>query len=175
MQSIIRSVFSFSLVLLSLIAHAGPGNIAPSATITASTSLNKNFNARNLTDGIIGINGIGEWACERIITDWGYIRFPWIQLDWNQEQLINRIVLFDRASANEHIAGGKLLFSDGSVIWVNQLKNDGAGKSISFPSKKISWVRFVVTDGTGKDLGLSEMEVYPAAGEGVDFVSRVDP
>lgn len=175
MQSIIKNLFTFSLVLLSLISYAGPGNIAPSANITASSSLSKNFDARNLTDGIIGIDGIGEWACEGVITDWGYIRFPWLQLDWKQEQIINRIVLFDRASANEHIAGGKLLLSDGSVIWVNQLENDGAGKSISFPSKKISWVRFVVTDGTGKDLGLSEIEVYPAAGEGVDFVSRVDP
>jgi predicted alpha-1,2-mannosidase len=175
MNSIIKTVFTFSLLVFNLISYAGPGNIAPSATITASTSLNKNFDARNLNDGIIGIDGIGEWACEGIITDWGYIRFPWIQLDWKQEQLINRIVLFDRASANEHIAGGKLLFSDGSVIWVNQLSNDGAGKSISFPSKKINWVRFVATDGTGKDLGLSEMEVYPAAGEEVDFVSRVDP
>lgn len=175
MQSIIRPVFTFSLVLLSLISYAGPGNIAPSATISASTSLNKNFDARNITDGIIGIDGIGEWACEGVITDWGYIRFPWIQLDWKQEQQINRIVLFDRASPTEHISGGKLLFSDGSVVWVNQLNNDGAGKSISFPLKKISWVRFVVTDGTGKDLGLSEMEVFPAAGEGVDYVSRVDP
>ncbi|MGZ5254545.1 MAG: glycoside hydrolase domain-containing protein, partial [Flavitalea sp.] len=175
MQSILRSVITFSILMFSLVSYAGPGNIASSATVTASTSLNKNFDAQHIIDGVIGIDGIGEWACEGVTTDWGYVRFPWIQLDWKQEQLVNRIVLFDRASDIEHIAGGKLLFSDGSVIWVNQLSNDGAGKSVSFPSKKIKWVRFVVTDGTGKDLGLSEMEVFPAAGEGVDFVSRVDP
>ena len=156
-------------------AFAGPGNIAPKAKVTVSTSLNEKFSAEKITDGLIGIEYIGEWACEGVTTDWGYIRFPWVQLDWSAPHRINKIVLYDRPSEKEHVAGGKLLFSDGSVVWVNQLPNDGSGKAISFPSKTISWVRFVVTDGTGSDLGLSEMEVFSTAGEGVDFVSRVDP
>ncbi|MGZ5247820.1 MAG: DUF7402 domain-containing protein, partial [Flavitalea sp.] len=114
MQSILRSVITFSILMFSLVSYAGPGNIASSATVTASTSLNKIFDAQHIIDGVIGIDGIGEWACEGVTTDWGYVRFPWIQLDWKQEQLVNRIVLFDRASDIEHIAGGKLLFSDGS-------------------------------------------------------------
>jgi len=169
--------FLFTNVCFSFctMAWAGPGNIAPKAKVTVSSSLNEKFAASNLTDGIIGIDGMGEWACEGVTTDWGYIRFPWVQLDWVQSQRINKIVLYDRPTEQEHIAGGKLLFSDGSVVWVNQLPNDGSGKAITFPTKTISWVRFVVTDGTGSDLGLSEMEVFPAAGESVDFVSRVDP
>ncbi|NTS42574.1 glycoside hydrolase family 92 protein [Flavisolibacter sp. BT320] len=166
------TAFSFAFCLT---AFAGPGNIAASAKVSVSTSLNENYKAANLTDGLIGIDGKGEWACEGVTTDWGYIRFPWAQLDWSQPQRINKVVLYDRPSAKEHIAGGKLLFSDGSVVWVNQLPNDGSGKAISFPAKSVTWVRFVVTDGTGSDLGLSEMEVFPVAGEGVDFVSRVDP
>lgn len=165
-------VISFSFVLN---VAAGPDNIAPLATISASSSLNQHFSANNISDGRIGIAEEGEWACEGVTTDWGYIRFPWIQLDWEQPQIINKIVLYDRPSLQEHVAGGKLLFSDGSIIWVNQLRNDGSGKAVHFSPKKIEWVRFIVTDGTGSDLGLSEFEVFPAAGESVDYLSRVDP
>ncbi|MDQ2864300.1 MAG: glycoside hydrolase family 92 protein, partial [Bacteroidota bacterium] len=157
------------------IATAGPDNIAPFAKVTASTSLSKKFAASNVTDGIIGIDGKGEWACEGVATDWGYLRFPWIQLDWNTPQLINKILLFDRPNVEDHIAGGKLLFSDGSVVWVNQIPNDGTAKLVNFDNKNVTWVRFITTDGTGKDLGFSEIEVYPAKSDKTDYVSWVDP
>lgn len=165
----------FISILLVEVLMAGPGNIAPSATVTASTSRDGQFDAKNVTDGRIGIDGMGEWACEGVTTDWGYIRFPWIQLQWEQPQVINRIVLYDRASLKEHIAGGRLEFSDGSRIWVNQLPNDGTGKSVSFPDKTISWVKFVVTDGTGSDLGFSEIEVFESPVQSNNYVSWVDP
>ena len=155
-------LLSFSLLLICSQATAGPDNIAPLAKVTASTSLNGKFKASNVTDGIIGIDGKGEWACEGITTDWGYIRFPWIQLDWNEPVLINKILLFDRSNLSDHIAGGKILFSDGTTIWVNQIPNDGTVKLVQFDTKKISWMRFIATDGNGKDLGFSEIEVYPA-------------
>ena len=154
---------------------AGPGNIAPQAKISASSSLNETYSHNNIVDGIIGIEDMGEWACKGITIDWGYIRFPWVQLDWEQPQSINRIVFYDRPNSKEHIAGGKLLFSDGSMIWVNQLANDGSGKAINFDSKTVTWIRFVVTDGTGSDLGFSEIEIFPASNESLDYVSRVDP
>src|SRR5690606_6484757 len=137
--------------------------------------LNKNFSAENVIDGIIGVPGMGEWACEGDTTDWGYIRFPWIQLDWEQPQYVNRIVLFDRPSKKDHIAGGKLLFSDGTTILVNQIPNDGTGKEIVFEKKEVKWLRFMTTDGKGKDLGFSEIEVYPAPQQYEDYVSWVDP
>ena len=154
---------------------AGPANIATQAKVTASTTLNENFKPSNVTDGIIGIEGKGEWACEGIATDWGYVRFPWIQLTWQQPKTINKILLFDRPDLNEHIAGGKLIFSDGSQLWVNEIPNDGTAKLIKFDSKKISWIRFETTDGDGKDLGFSEIEVYPAQPDSNDYVSWVDP
>lgn len=157
------------------IATAGPDNIASSAKVTASTTLNENFKASNITDGIIGVNGKGEWACEGVTTDWGYIRFPWIQLKWKEPQLINKIILYDRVNLYDHIAGGKLLFSDGSMIWVNEIPNDGTAKVVKFPPKKVTWIRFVVTDGNGKDLGFSEIEVYPENSDKTDYVSWVDP
>jgi predicted alpha-1,2-mannosidase len=163
------------LLIPGITAIAGTDNIAALAKVTASTTLNEKFKASNVTDGVIGIDGQGEWACEGVTTDWGYIRFPWIQLDWNEPQLINKILLFDRAGMENHIAGGKLLFSDGSEVWVNEIPNDGTAKLVKFDTKKIKWVRFITTDGKGKDLGFSEIEVYPANSDKTDFVSWVDP
>lgn len=100
---------------------AGTENIAGDAKVTASTSLNNHFSATNVNDGVIGVDGMGEWACEGVTTDWGYVRFPWIKLEWNEPKTINRILLFDRPSASEHIASGKLVFSDGSIVFVNQI------------------------------------------------------
>ena len=110
-----------------------------------------------------------------ITTDWGYVRFPWIQLDWEQPQSINKIILYDRPSASEHIASGKLVFSDGSVVWVDEIPNDGTAKVVKFEPKNVISVRFVTTDGDGKDLGFSEIEVYNANAESSDYVSWVDP
>ncbi|MBT1697595.1 GH92 family glycosyl hydrolase [Fulvivirgaceae bacterium PWU4] len=171
--------FRYAGMLLLIIAggqaQATPDNIAPKATVTASTSLSAAYQPGNIADGIIGVPGKGEWACLGDTTDWGYIRFPWIQLTWNEPQSINRIVLFDRASAKDHIAGGKLLFSDGSMVWVNQIPNDGTGKEIRFEAKTVTWVKFITTDGTGRDLGFSEIEVYPSESQYSDYVSWVDP
>lgn len=167
--------FPVLLFLVAMAAKAGPGNIAPQATVTASTVLNENFKAANVTDGLIGVAGKGEWACEGVTTDWGYIRFPWIQLEWKTPQVINKIVLYDRASIKDNIAGGRLEFSDGSKIWVNEIPADGSGRAIRFPDKTITWVKFVTTDGTGSDLGFSEMEVFASPAQSQQYVDWVDP
>ena len=163
------------LLFLSLTLWAGPDNIAPQATVTVSTSLNKHFSPANAVDGIIGIDGKGEWACEGITTSWGYLRFPWIRLTWKEPRLINKVVLYDRPSPDEHIAGGQLHFSDGSKIWVNQIPNNGTAKAVSFPAKSVEWIEFIVTDGKGKDLGFSEIEVFPDFPQLDNYVSLVDP
>jgi len=158
-----------------LIAKADLDNIATSSRVTASTTRYEKFKPSNVIDGIIGVDGKGEWACEGVTTDWGYVRFPWIQMDWDQPQAINKIILFDRPSLDEHIASGKLVFSDGSVIWVNEIPNDGTAKVVNFETKEVTSFRFVTTDGDGKDLGFSEIEVYPARGQNTDYVGWVDP
>lgn len=156
-------------------ALASTENIAPQATITASTSLNDGYKPQNIADGIIRIHGKGEWACQGDTTDWGYVRFPWLQLDWKSSMKVNRVVLFDRPSLKEHIATCKLLFSDGSMLWLNEIPNDGTGKVIQFPAKTVQWIRIVVTDGKGRDIGFSEVEVFAAPEQDTDFVSWVDP
>lgn len=154
---------------------AQTNNIAREANITASSFLNNDYSPANVADGIIGVPDMGEWACEGVITDWGNIRYPWVQLKWEKPRMVNRIVLYDRPSDNEFTAGGKLIFDDGSEIWVNQIPNDGRGKEIKFSTKTIESVKFVVTDGDGKNLGFSEIEVFTAPEENNDFISWVDP
>ena len=166
-------LFVFTFILLK--SYGGPNNIAATAVLSGSSVLNDQFAFNKVTDGVIGIDGIGEWACEGVTTDWGYIRLPWIQFDWKEPQLINKVVLFDRASLIEHIAGGKLIFSDGTSLMVNSIPNDGTGIAINFLPKNVSWVKFEVTDGKGSNLGFSEIEIYSAPNEKLDFVSRVDP
>jgi predicted alpha-1,2-mannosidase len=156
-------------------AWAGPDNIASQASITASTYLGESYMPANVADGIIHIAGQGEWACQGDTTDWGYVRFPWLQLEWKSPQRVNRIVLYDRVTSRNHIATCKLLFSDGSTLWVNQIPDDGTGKAVEFQTKTIVWVKIVVTDGTGRDLGFSEVEVFPSADQFTDYVSMVDP
>ncbi|MEP7107705.1 MAG: GH92 family glycosyl hydrolase [Ferruginibacter sp.] len=163
------------LAAIYLNLFAGTDNIAVNAKVTASTTLNKSYSESNVSDGIIGINGKGEWACEGVTTDWGYVRFPWIQLDWVQSEPVNKIILYDRASLDEHIASGKLLFSDSSIVWVDEIPNNGTAKVIKFKTKEVKWVRFITTDGNGKDLGFSEIEVYTTNAESSDYVSWVDP
>lgn len=169
-----RTILILPLLLFSIFCFATTDNIAPKAKIEASTVLNNNA-AKNVADGIIGVDGIGEWVSDGYETSWGMLLLPWIQLTWEQPQIINRIVLYDRATLQYNIAGGKLLFSDGSVVWVNQLPKDGAGKEINFPSKKITWLKFEATDATGKELGLSEIEVFTAPEGAKDKVALVDP
>ncbi|WP_353196263.1 GH92 family glycosyl hydrolase [Parapedobacter defluvii] len=170
-----RYVITTLCLMLAGQLMAGPDNIAPSAKVTASSVNGPKASEQGLIDGLIGIENKGEWSSQSTLTSWGAIDYPWVQLDWNQPQRINRIVLYDRATRDSHTAGGTLYFSDGSSLAVSAIPNDGRAKTIDFPEKEVVWVRFEVTDGDGLQLGLSEMEVYPTAGNTVDFVSKVDP
>lgn len=174
------NALKFNLVILYFFfflggVFAGPKNIAPKAKVTSSSNLNDYFNAKNAIDGVIRIADKGEWACEGNGTFWGFIRYPWIQLDWDTLQNIDKIILYDRASLDIHTAGGRLKFSDGSVISVNALPNNGAAKVVTFESKKVDWVRFEVIDGIGLALGLSEIEVFPSSKSYEDLISWVNP
>ena len=164
-----------TLLLLASSLHAGPNNIAPDARVTASSRFGEEFSEQNAVDGVIRIDGKGEWVCAGSTTWWGGIEYPWIQLDWPDERTIEQVVLFDRPCLHEHTAGGVLEFSNGDKVRVLAIPNDGSPKVLKFPPKKVSWVRFKVTDGIHKDLGLSEIEVFPAVDEGLELVDCVDP
>jgi len=162
----------FFVVLLAAAVWAEPHNLAPSARVSASTARQP---AALVVDGVIGIEGQGEWVCEPETTSWGFIRYPWIQLDWPAEKTIDKVVLYDRPTMSEHTAGGRLRFSDGSSVSVTVIPNDGTARVVTFPPRKTRWVRFETMDGDGAALGLSEIEVFPAPASYPDLVSWVNP
>ena len=163
---------TLALLLLGTASWAEPQNLAPAAVVSASTQLDSAHAAAHVTDGIIGVSDLGEWACQKATSGWGYIRYPWIQLDWRKEVTLQKVVLYDRPTLSEHSAGGRLRFSDGSAISVNLIPNDGTAKVVTFSPRKTRWVRFEVSDGDGAgELGLSEIEVYPAPTDPVSWVN----
>ncbi len=153
----------------------GPNNIASLAKASASAELNSDYLASNVNDGQIRIHEIGEWASDGKVNFWGGINYPWIQLNWDKTQLIDKIVFYDRPTLDSHLAGGTLKFSDGTELSVNLIPNDGSACVVTFPAKNIEWFRFVVSDGTGDYMGLSEIEVFPSTDGELEPVSMVDP
>ena len=167
-----------SLLLLIWVAQASWAvgrNIAPLARVTVSSELTPALGGTGLNDGLIGYDGRGEWACTGNVTPWGIMALPLLELRWDREYTIDRVVLYDRVRLDEHTAGGTLYFSDGSRIGVTAIPNDGSPKAVSFEPKTVSWIWFEATDGAGKDIGLSEMEVFEACGEETRPVECVEP
>lgn len=129
-------------------------NLAPAATVTSSSSF-PGYPASNVTDGVTGLAGSGEWASA------GEQR-PWVRLTWPGPRTIGRVVLYARATG-ERVLAGRLVFGDGTSVPVPALPNDGTGRAVSFPSRSADSVRFEVTDGSGPNVGLSEFQVYEGA------------
>ncbi|WP_339654040.1 hypothetical protein, partial [uncultured Salegentibacter sp.] len=132
-------LFFFFAITFSL--NAQIKNIGKDATITASSELNSTMSAENLIDGIIGVDNLGEWACNGTRTSWGYIELPWVHMEWAQPQKVDRIVLYDRPSDKENSASVKMTFSDGSELYVRQIPDNGHGKEVLFETKTIDWVK----------------------------------
>lgn len=170
-----RILFSTFLSIVPFMSYAKQDNIAYLATVSASDSLNENSGPSHLIDGKIMYDGIGEWICNGSITSWGVMHMPWVKLEWQNEVDIDRIVLYDRVSLDEHLAGGTLYFSDGSKVSVSMIPNDGSPKEVCFPSKRTKWIKFEATDGNGLNIGLSEIEVFPTRKEGIEYTEWVDP
>jgi hypothetical protein len=124
------------------------GDIAPSATVTASSS-NSSYPASNAIDN----NVRTEWASNGETN-------PWIQLNWSSSQNINKITFYDRQNLMDWAPGGTLTFSDGSTVPVSGIPNNGNAYTITFPNKTVTWVKFQVSGGSGSNVGLAEMAVF---------------
>lgn len=156
-------------------ARAGTHNIAPQARATASSSLRADADASKVNDGLIRLDNAGEWVSAAEMPYWQQLPFPWIQLDWDEEVTLSRIILYDRPTTDAHTAGGDLYFSDGTRIGVVGIPDNGAPKVVEFAPKRVEWVRFEVNDAVGSYVGLSEIEAFPPPEAAGDLVSQVDP
>jgi len=145
---------------------ARPLSIAHNAELKASSELNPQLPAENITDGIIAVENKGCWMAKG--------KNAWVQLTWRKSQRVDKIVIYNFPSENGRITKGQLVFNDGSKVDVN-LPEDGSAKAIEFTEKNIKSVRFITIEGVGENLGLSEIEVFPSPNQYNDPVSWVDP
>ncbi len=112
------------------------------------------------------MDGIVEGAQNDISREWvsqGESASAMIRLSWLDEQVVDRVWLFDRQNRIDQIMAGTLVFSDGTTIKTGELPDDGAkGLEVKFAPKKIQWLVFVVekTKGTAQDIGLAEIAVF---------------
>lgn len=133
-------------------------NIALTATVTAS--------AENISTGQTkekAVDGIADGYARFTDKEWvalGQVKGAWIQLGWDTPHTINKVILYDRPNAVEHIKSGMLHFSDGSRVDVGELDNNGGATVINFVPRTVTSVKFTVSDATGKNIGLSEFEVF---------------
>jgi predicted alpha-1,2-mannosidase len=172
-----------SLLLVSILfttaSLAVPENLAVEALLSGS---GKNFSGA--TDGVKQQDGKGEWLGGSPNDWWGEIHYPKLELKWNTPRKINKVLIYDRPSLEEHMAACVLKFSDGSEVHVFAVPNDGAPKTVVFEPRTVTSMKLDVLDGIGTQIGLSEIEVFydPEAKPDVrrtkkrtDFVSYVDP
>jgi hypothetical protein len=133
-------------------------NVARSAVASASTeNSGRGQGVEKAIDGVASgypNDPTAEWSSV------GEVAGAWVQLDWSAGQTISRIVLHDRINSEDQVLSGTLTFSDGSVLAVDTLPNDGSALSLNFTARSVTWVRFTVNSGRGSNIGLAEFEVY---------------
>lgn len=131
----------------------GYGNIAPEATISVSSASDSStFAGQNVKDGIFLIGNIGEWKSDGEST-------PWLQLNWSENAIVDKIYLYDRVGSSSQIVNGEIEFSDGSKIETGTLPSNGSKKTLEFTPREISSLKLTVTEGIG-EVGLAEIEIY---------------
>ena len=76
----------------SVMAYAGPSNIAPQAKVTSSSYYGDGL-PENVVDGKSRIMDRFEWVSGAEMPYWQQMRFPWIRLDWAEEKCISKVSL----------------------------------------------------------------------------------
>ncbi|GAA5836904.1 hypothetical protein JCM11251_005819 [Rhodosporidiobolus azoricus] len=143
------------------------GNLARWASVSASSQVDESP-AKAVIDGKIGgylADGTGvdsqEWS------SYGEGAGAWIQLNWEKEQTLNQIALFDRPNFDDQVISGYVIFADGTGVSFGALDNKGAAYWINLASTvKTTSLRVVITKVLNsvwyQNIGLSEIEVFLA-------------
>jgi hypothetical protein len=147
---------------ITVIATTPSANIALLATVTASSeTMWSTQTANKAIDGVATgypVDYTREWATT------GEGIGAWIELQWANPHLVDRIVLYDRPNGNDQIIAATLTFSNGTTVSVGPLENNGAGTEIQFAPRTITSIRLTV-DQVGpfsSNIGLAEFEVFAA-------------
>lgn len=136
-----------------------PGvNIAPHAKVEASSE-----NIATKQTAVKAVDGVadgwpGDWTREWATL--GEQDGAWITLSWDDLHAVNRVVLHDRPSLNTQVLSATLHFSDGSIVGVGPLADDGSPTNVTFPVKSVNQVTLIIDAATGSNIGLSEIEIF---------------
>jgi LmbE family N-acetylglucosaminyl deacetylase len=135
------------------------GNIAPTATVSASSERPPAQTARKAVDNMAGgypAQPDREWSTA------GETGGAWIELQWKTTHVVNHVRLHDRPNPDDHVLSGTLTFSNGPPISVGALSNDGTGVDIEFPPRAVRWVRFTINSASAAtaNAGLAELLVF---------------
>ncbi len=141
------------------------GNIAPQATVTASSE-NTQYSQLavktidGFTDGYPNGDYTHEWA-----SVWERAG-AWLNLSWSSTHTISSVVLYDRPNIDDQITSGTIDFSDGSSIPTGSLNNDGTAVTLNFPQKTVTSLRLNITgtSGTTQNVGLAEIGIFEQTG-----------
>lgn len=131
-------------------AHHGLQNIAPLATVAASSFERSAETAAGVADGLVDQS---EWIA-------GERAGAWIELSWDRPVTVMEVTLFDLADPEDNVLGGLLTFDDGSVVTVPALPPDGSPWSVTFPPKTVRSVVFRIVRAQGLKTGLAEIMIF---------------
>ena len=88
---------------------------------------------------------------------------PWHRLEWRQPVTVGRLVLRDVPGARDNSQGGKVLFSDGSALDVDDIPPDGKPLEVSFTPRRVKWLRIDLFSARGAGAALAGIEAYADA------------
>jgi len=154
------------LLICNQSAFSRPTSIAKNANASSSSELSSLFVSGNINDGVIAIHDQGNWMANS--------KEAWVELAWEEAQLINKVVIYNFPSEESRVVNGKLMFGDGSFIEVT-LPEDGSAKAIEFEEKNITSLRFIIDEVIGSNAGLSEIEVFSSPNQYKEAIEWVDP
>lgn len=140
-------------------APPASNNIAPSATVTASSQESVDQAGLKAVDGVVdGYPGDSthEWATLHQGVG------AWLRLDWAVPYIVDKITLYDRPNSSDQIMAATIAFSDGSSVVVGPLNNDGSATTYTFPARVINTLTMTVTSVSSETLnvGLAEIQVF---------------
>ena len=155
---------------------APSNNLAPSATVTASSQNTSTGQlAVKAVDGVVdGYPGdyTREWA-----TVGGGVG-SWLNLGWASAQTIQTVVLYDRPNLNDQITAATLTFSNGSSVSVPALNNNGSATTVNL-SSPVTTTSLLMTvnsvKATTQNIGLAEIQVFPPQTSGQTPTANAGP
>ncbi len=151
-------------VQITVTAPSGnPTNVASQATVTASSEYTSTGQL-----AVKAVNGSPQGYPADYTHEWATVggrAGSWLRLSWSTPVSLNKIDLYDRPNTTDRITKATLTFSDGSVVNVGALTNNGAAVTLNFTTRTTTSVLLTITAVSAAtiNIGLAEIETWTPA------------